>query len=90
MIPGKITCPTAWTRKYYGYLTSEAKEAFRSTFTCVDIAQEGISGSRGHAPASDIFHVEAHCGGLKTPTVQFSKRTYLCRVYQITHFLQQT
>ena len=67
MIPGKTTCPSGWTREYYGYLMSENKATYRSTFTCVDVAQEGLPGSRGHVSASDLYYVEAHCSGLHCP-----------------------
>ena len=67
MIPAKTTCPSGWTREYYGYLLSEDVAQHCSTFTCVDVAQEGVPGSRGHYPASDLWHVEAHCSGLQCP-----------------------
>ena len=33
MIPGKINCPSSWTREYFGYLMSEGLSGYRSTFT---------------------------------------------------------
>lgn len=67
MIPGKIYCPSSWTREYYGYLMSEGKHTHRSSFACIDIAQEGIPGSWGHTSASDLWHVEARCNGVPCP-----------------------
>lgn len=73
MIPGKIYCPSSWTREYFGYLMSESGNEYRSTFTCIDKYQEGLAGSRGHSPASDLWHVEASCSGLKCPPYSPSK-----------------
>ena len=45
MIPAKTSCPTSWTREYYGWLMSEHKTHARSTYQCVDKDQESLSGS---------------------------------------------
>ncbi len=45
MIPAKYTCPSGWTREYYGYLMSESTNNSRSTYECVDISMESIPGS---------------------------------------------
>ena len=73
MIPARIYCPSGWTREYYGYIMAEHRERPRNTFTCIDIAQEGVYGSRGHGSAGDLWHVEAHCSGLKCPPYNPSK-----------------
>lgn len=73
MIPGKIYCPSSWTREYFGYLMSEQKTTQRSAFTCIDKSQEGVTGSRGHTPGSDLWHVEASCSGLRCPPYSPSK-----------------
>ena len=36
MIPAKYTCPSGWTREYFGYLMSEHHSYHRSQYTCVD------------------------------------------------------
>ncbi len=46
MIPAKYTCPSGWTREYYGYLMSEHVTFSRSTYECVDFSMESIPGSK--------------------------------------------
>ena len=68
MVPAKTSCPTSWTKEYQGYLMSENRnQQGRSTFICVDSAFESASGSQGHRPATDLYHVEAVCNGLPCP-----------------------
>ena len=67
MIPAKTNCPASWTREYYGYLMTEHRKNYRSSFICVDRNQETVTGSQGHTPASDLYHVEAHCSGMACP-----------------------
>ena len=67
MVPAKTSCPTSWTKEYGGYLMAEGKNNGRSTFICVDSAFESAPGSQGHAPATDLYHVEAACNGLPCP-----------------------
>ena len=64
MIPAKTSCPTSWTREYYGYLMSEGISNYRSSFICVDKGHEPVPGTAQHATASDLWHTEAHCSGL--------------------------
>ena len=45
MIPTKTSCPTSWTREYYGYLMSEYRGRRGSTIECIDEDQESIPGS---------------------------------------------
>ena len=47
MIPAKTTCPSSWTREYYGYLMAEGYNNRRSTYECVDKDQNSIPGSHG-------------------------------------------
>ena len=35
MIPAKTTCPSGWTREYYGYLMSEYITERRTMYECV-------------------------------------------------------
>ena len=64
MIPAKTTCPTGWTREYYGYLMTESRIYKRFTFECVDVNMEMVPGTRGHHDAGHFFHVEAVCSGI--------------------------
>ena len=68
MIPGKTTCPTTWTREYYGYLMSEYHTHKRSMYECVDRAMESLPGSSANTNGALFYHVEAVCGvGLPCP-----------------------
>ena len=67
MLPGRYTCPSGWTREYYGYLTAERHLHHRMTFECMDVSPETVTGGQyGHHGA--IFsHVEPRCGSLPCP-----------------------
>ena len=70
MIPARTSCPTGWTKEYYGYLMSEASlwlDRVRSTFECVDKDQESIPGSQADTNGALFYHVEANCNGLPCP-----------------------
>ena len=45
MIPAKYTCPSGWTREYFGYLMSERHSHHRSQFSCVDHSLTSVIGS---------------------------------------------
>ena len=68
MIPAKSSCPSSWTREYYGYLMTEDREHLgRTMFECVDKNPESIPGSAENRPGVRFFHVEASCNGLPCP-----------------------
>ena len=70
MIPAKISCPTSWTKEYYGYLMSDHKIHHRSMYTCIDRGQESLPGSHNNANGAYgalFYHVEASCNGMACP-----------------------
>ena len=68
MIPGKYTCPQNWTREYYGYLMAEYYgHKGRSTFECVDVTPETITGGHTDHNGALFHHVEPRCGSLPCP-----------------------
>ena len=67
MIPAKLTCPSGWTREYYGYLMSERYNNHRTTYTCVDQIMESVPGSQIGTAGGHFYHVEAHCNGVACP-----------------------
>ena len=67
MIPAKTSCPSGWTREYYGYLMSEHKNHWRTLYTCVDKDMESVPGSQNHINGGHFYHVEAHCNGVVCP-----------------------
>ena len=75
MIPAKATCPSSWTREYYGYIMTEwvgdrgSNIVGRTMFECVDRDQESLPGG-GHANTNGVLfnHVEVVCNhGLPCP-----------------------
>ena len=63
MIPAKTTCPSGWTREYYGYLMSEFVGAEgRTTYTCIDKSMESLPGSQDNISSSNLYHIEVNCG----------------------------
>ena len=70
MIPGKATCPHAWTLEFRGYIMTSYHEPDRGrgTFLCVDEDQESIPGSSFNDPYYfALHHVEAGCHGIPCP-----------------------
>ena len=62
MIPAMASCPSYWTREYYGYLMSAHQSHKRTTFVCVDESMESIPGSQVDTNGALFYHTEAHCG----------------------------
>ena len=69
MVPAKYTCPTGWTREYYGYLMAEyhSNNHHRSQFTCVDTAFKSAPGSSANVDGLLFYFVEGRCGSLPCP-----------------------
>ena len=80
MIPGQYTCPTGWTREYYGYLVSEGNSYYRSTYECMDVSPEVIAGGDGSQDQALFYHVEARCGSLPCPPYENTERELTCAV----------
>ena len=78
MIPAKTSCPSSWTREYYGYIMTSHKGNHRGRlmFECVDEDQESLAGSsNGNENGGILYHVEATCGadGLPCPPYDQNK-----------------
>ena len=69
MVPAKYTCPTGWTREYYGYLMAsyDRGKQFRSQFTCIDTALKPVTGSSANKNGLLFYFVEGRCGSLPCP-----------------------
>ena len=61
MIPARITCPSGWTREYYGYLMSTKYSAKRTEFICFDRNPEAVGGTHENEDGSTIYPVEVRC-----------------------------
>ena len=64
MVPAKYTCPTGWTREYYGYLMSEYYDDYRLQYICVDNAFKVVVGSSAASAGMFLHFVEGRCGAL--------------------------
>ena len=74
MIPAKYTCPSGWTREYFGYLMSERYNHYRSQFSCVDYSLKPVTGSASHNHNGFLFYtVEGVCGSLPCPPYNRNK-----------------
>ena len=73
MVPANYTCPSGWTREYYGYLMSELHSHHPSQFTCVDIAFKSVTGSAANNNGLLFYFVEGRCGSLPCPPYDETK-----------------
>ena len=69
MVPAKYTCPTGWTREYYGYLMSSFHriDRHRTQFTCIDTTLKSVIGSSANKNGLLFYFVEGICGSLPCP-----------------------
>ena len=75
MVPAKYTCPTGWTREYYGYLMTEYQGHHRSQYSFMDIAFKPVAGSSANWNGIYFYFVEGRCGSLPCPPY------IMCNVY---------
>ena len=74
MIPARLTCPSSWTREYYGYLMAEYHGHHRTTFECVDISPQSIPGSIASTDGALFYHTEVKCNhGIPCPPYDTQK-----------------
>ena len=73
MVPAKYTCPTGWTREYYGYLMAEHYEYHSSQYTCMDAALKPVTGSSASQNGLLFYFVEGRCGSLPCPPFNNTK-----------------
>ena len=67
MIPAKTSCPSSWTREYYGSLMAEHHQHQRSLFECMDGNPESVPGSAGIQNGAFFYHAESQCHTLPCP-----------------------
>ena len=68
MIPAKTSCPSSWTREYYGYLMSDYEIHYRTMFECVDVNAEPIPGTEASIDGGVMFYfTESSCHGINCP-----------------------
>jgi len=61
MIPARLSCPSSWTREYYGYLMAEYYGHHRKMFECVDRNPQSVPGSLADTNGALFYHVEVKC-----------------------------
>ena len=61
MIPAQLTCPSSWTREYYGYLMANRNNHYRTMFECIDHSPQTVPGSSAETDGSLFFHTEVKC-----------------------------
>jgi hypothetical protein len=69
-IPAKTSCPSSWTREYYGYLMAgiSTHHTHRGKApVCIDVNSESIPGSAGHHVKSLLYFLETTCTGINCP-----------------------
>ena len=69
VVPARTSCPSSWTREYYGYLMAERSHFahHRSIFECVDGNPESVPGSTGNENGALFMHTETTCNGIPCP-----------------------
>ena len=73
MIPARTSCPTGWTREYYGFLMAESTfynhdHHNRVAYECVDKDQDSTAGTHRNDDYALFYHVEVKCNtGLPCP-----------------------
>ena len=68
-MPGRITCPNAWTQEYNGYLMAGHHHTMVKSRApiCVDVNAESIPGSAAQTVTSLLYFVETTCTGIRCP-----------------------
>ena len=62
MIPGRYSCPSSWTREYFGYImTSHYNHPQTVQYECVDSTPDLVPGSRSNRNGALFYFVGAVC-----------------------------
>ena len=81
MIPAQITCPSSWTREYYGYLMANCNNYQRTMYECIDQSPQIIPGSEAGTNGALFYHTEVKCNyGIPCPPYDEYKEV-MCVVY---------
>ena len=75
MVPANYTCPSGWTREYYGYLMASYYTGghYRTQYICVDNALKSVTGSSAANNGATFYFVEGRCGSLPCPPYDNTK-----------------
>ena len=67
LVPARTSCPSSWTREYYGYLMTSNKAFYRRATACVDNDPESVPGGASNSDGAVFYHTEAVCNGIQCP-----------------------
>ena len=74
MVPARNTCPSGWTREYYGFLMGGHHRQGKRNFICMDRHMKTLPGHAGNQDGSTLYSVATQCGwGLNCPPYQSEK-----------------
>ena len=86
MIPAQYTCPSFWTREYYGYLMANYHGGSRTMFECVDRNPQSIPGSTADRDGT-AFSIP-RWGEVQSwnslPTIWHTEGSHMCGVHKVT------
>ena len=81
MIPAKTSCPTSWTKEYYGYLMTEKHDHNRNAvYECVDLNPDVIAGSEKNTNGALFYFIEAVCAHGLPCGPYIARRAVTCAV----------
>ena len=66
-IPGRTSCPSSWTREYYGYWMAAKNTRNSRVPVCVDVNAQPVPNSQTNYYASELYFLETRCPGLCPP-----------------------
>ena len=76
MIPARTSCPSSWTREYYGYLMAGGHNHPRSApFECVDVSAESLPSTAADTNGALFYFTESRCVGICPPYVDGKELT---------------
>ena len=77
MIPGTVSCPSGWSRDYYGYLMGETSVPGyyhrRSEYLCVDRELDTIRETQANKNGALIYHISVDCSNIECPDYDSNK-----------------
>ena len=74
MIPAHMTCPSSWTREYYGYLMANHHIYHRTLYECMDRSPQSVPGSLSDTNGALFYHTEVRCNhGVSCPPYNAQK-----------------
>ena len=66
-IPARYTCPSGWTREYYGYLMADYEGYATTTYECVDVSAESVPRSSRDDDGGLFYFTEGTCTSINCP-----------------------